>query len=307
MPDANVGEVEVALDAVALGRLGGKIESRLPSLRPDFDLLVFLWEIGEVAELVNLFKTQVGTLMDKITGKDLEMHFAVLPLLGEAQSIIDIVESIFHRYNQVLAGAGKVHDLKASVTVPETKSLIPQEPWSSLTECTHAYPYGMPCSTLCTTQRIRDYYSAVVKYRYAMPEHATDFGAKLAKILTAIGFAPNFESYWQVIPFSFVVDWVFNTDRLFKQLHLDANNLDVSTEIIDCCVTRRVVVTENREYNRPCFSCVADGTTGAEKVCTTLDRGVGEEAYEMLNGPWFKMPGFMQLHLGASLLWQLHK
>jgi hypothetical protein len=291
-----------------LGRLGGKVEARLPSLRPNIDLFVFLAEAREIMELVNVLKFQAGTLLEKAAGKNLEMHFAVLPMIGEMKSIIRMIASLKTKYNGLVKGAGKVHDLKASVINPLEKTVT--EFYSDNyypPGCTQDCPTGFSPSTYVLTSKYEEYYSATVKYRYAMPEHSTEFGRKLGAILTTIGLDVSIESYWELIPFSFVVDWIFNTDRLFKALHLDDAGLDVSTEIIDCCVVRRGLLRRNLEYNMPCFSMYTGNDIGLTDTSIVLDRWVGDEAYEMLNGPWFKLPGFMQLHLGASLLVQLNR
>jgi hypothetical protein len=98
-----------------------------------------------------------------------------------------------------------------------------------------------------------------------------------------------------MIPFSFVVDWVLNTDKWFEALHLDElGSWDVRVDIIDTCVTYKVKRDTSFRNNRL-------GPRNWDRNERLFYRWVGEDAWNALD--WdLKIPSFMQFLLGASLV-----
>lgn len=294
---------ELGEEPSILGRLGGRVESRLPSLRPDLDLAVFLVEIRDIKDTLNLLAIKGKDILDSLANLDLWYNFAVAPMKGEIKGIAKMLIEFDHKYNDLLLGVGKIHDLKTTLRSNGDVAWTLVEP-AAYTPCgrTDICPNGLvPGFYERSSKEV--YYSATVKYRYSLPPRT--IGDGLARLAAQAGVLPTWETGWELVPFSFVVDWVFNTKRLAEALGFDELGYDFKTEIIDCCVTRRIEQRTERCWVRPCIGPGGLGRGIAVRESTVLDRWVGGEAYSMLSGPWLKLPGFMQLHLGASLIRKL--
>lgn len=304
-PQSYVGEYQLSIPAKAYARLGGRVEARLPSLRPDFDLFVFLVELKDLKELIHLFQLKGNTILEKAADKNLSLHFGLFPLIEDAKEILKSAKRLMSKLDRLRQGEGKVHDLKTSFHQAEP-DLLDDQVWSTWRPygCVGTCPNGYPASSCVVYETLSYKCSATVKYRYKLPP-IDDLFDELASLLTAWGIMPNLESYWELVPFSFVVDWFLNTDRIFSQFSpLDKN--EIKTEIIDCCVASYSVQERRVAFNRMCAGLNGESPKGyALKRAIKYERVVGGKAWEMLSGPWFKIPGFMQLHLGASLLIQM--
>jgi hypothetical protein len=125
-----------------------------------------------------------------------------------------------------------------------------------------------------------------------------DFLAKIMPVLNAFNLVPNLSTAWEMFPFSFVVDWVFNTEKLLSACDYQDPH-DVQVDIIDLCVTEKIFQTDTVEISLPCFS---ESGTVYESVVSHFKRTTGTDAlYSRI--PWIKIPTFMQFTLGAALGW----
>jgi hypothetical protein len=120
----------------------------------------------------------------------------------------------------------------------------------------------------------------------------------LSSLITALGFMPNVGTVWEKVPFSFVLDWVFNTKQLFKRLSLFELGYDLETEIIDFCLVHRSVKRSTWDYSDLQMGYTNTAAVDETDVCA---RYCGSEAWSKLSW-WIRLPSFMQLALGASLV-----
>jgi hypothetical protein len=292
-------------DGECWARLGGRVDSRLPSLKPDIDLFVFIAELKDIKELANLITLKGKGILGKAANADLAIHFGLLPLLGELKGLCGQVLSVFERIKALEKGAGKVHDFSTNLTRSSSSGdwELREVLWDR-----NLCGYSDPCPPnnlypgyyIRWTEETR--FSATVKYRYEFPPKL--FGDEIAQFTRALGVFPDHTSLWELIPFSFVVDWFLNTGRLFDGLMLDETGYDVKTEIIDVCVVKHCTEYLQSCFVRPCLGMALPGPCASHRSIVT-DRWVGNEALDLIAGPWLKLPGFTQLHLGAALIKQV--
>ena len=137
-----------------------------------------------------------------------------------------------------------------------------------------------------------------VYYKYTLPPWAGDMMSWFNAFTAALGFNPGVGTIWELLPFSFVLDWFWPIGQIFDRANLQA--FPVKTEILDICWTkkqsRKVLLT-----GRP-FMCPLSETDGTffQGEIESFSRIVGTEPFTWI--PAFRWPNWMQLSLGAALL-----
>jgi hypothetical protein len=308
----------------AKSRLLGKLEGKLPTIRPDYDLFVFLAELKDVksvwdATLVRLGKllklshrvvrasTLVDVLLKGVRNSDkplkymanrggseyLMYHFALKPLVTDLVKIIATLFDWRDRVKAVEEGLGKVHDLTTSIPeyyfdISETSDNLKWPGHCAVGACFEPSIEG----------KVKHKLSATIKYRYVMPKTLWGPLDSIEQFLTAIGVAPTVESFWNLVPFSFVLYLFLNTDNLLKGgglVSLDAN--DVQVEILDFCL----VLKEFESTRLISPWCHSDNGIADQLDIKRFVRWTGEDALEQLSW-WVKPPSFMAVSLGAALV-----
>lgn len=135
-----------------------------------------------------------------------------------------------------------------------------------------------------------------VLYRYSLPPYLEGFEGKFRAFCASIGLRPGLATVWELIPFSFVLDWFVPVGAAISQLRLDP--VPVKTQILDICFSKRVEATvlwRGRHWcplNEPTRS-ICTGTV------SSYTRTVGIEYLTKI--PSFRWPSWFQLSLGAAL------
>jgi len=87
-------------------------------------------------------------------------------------------------------------------------------------------------------------FHATAKYKYTLPDYSAGVKSLLAELdHWGLNLSPS--DLWELIPFSFVIDWVINIGGWLKQF--DAVNLPVQVEILDYCYSLGYEYTQ--EFN----------------------------------------------------------
>lgn len=329
-----VDEEHIPIPTSAKQWLSSRLEDRLPSLRPDIDLFVFLIELADFKDLlkgaIHVFRDTIGsneTILQilkrygddfltglkqvasldgvdiaKLAAKELSEHhlmwaFAIRPFIDEVTKIWDALFEWRSRIEKIKAGLGKIHDLHTSITydvdVPDV--IVP----CYLTGTDPSGQWDSPLQYGKCEHRL----GATVKYRYVMPAPVLQALDDISLYLTSSGLNPNLDSLWELVPFSFVLDWVFNTDRLLQKhggiLSRDPN--DVQVEIVDFVVSLKEETVSELVPGPNAHPAVADVARYDYQKRNLFARWTGEEAFDCLSW-WFTPPSFMQVLLGASLV-----
>lgn len=293
-PPVTASVVNVDIPVEARNRMIGRIEARLPSLRPGVDLVVFLTELGDIANTLEFLSEKSAALM--AASAHLTYNFGVAPLLPDITGVARQCVSLSRGMKSLRQGIGKVHDF--STTFSWDDDLIVKDYGM------HRYTYqcgAEPCLNVYTYETGQHTLTAYIKYRYSWPEALSSIEQKLAVMLTKAGLFPNIDTVWEKIPFSFVLDWIFNTKQLFKSFCLDQLGFDIITDIVDACLVHKSIRTMRWDWYHRVGG--HNGTAGLY-TDTIMERWCGDQVFNTLSW-WFKLPSFMQLSLGAALVGML--
>jgi hypothetical protein len=313
--------------------LVNKLESRLPTIRPDIDMFVFIYELlemlpGLISGLFAFAKSieldpdgsifastyelslegliaYIRRLLDdrgwlkmswqEISKKHIEYSFVLRPLIMEVRQLHSALFDWRNRVKKLMAGESKVHDLTTSVTY----ELDPGTEYQYWNLSITIDGYEDICLAIDTDVRCK--LAATLKYRYSFPEGIDSLLGELGVALTATGIMPNMSSAWELVPFSFVLDWILNTGSIIKSLDAQTG-WDVNTVIVDACVTLRQQSVSSAFHDSSRSKTGAFGDAQADYVESDIFvRWAGEEALDVLSW-WIKPPSLVAVLLGASLV-----
>jgi hypothetical protein len=286
--DPVVGSIRVMpeLSTSQKQRLNDRIEDKLPNLKPEVDMVVFLSELPELLTTLSFLK-ETGAKF--FASGFLTWSFGVKPFVQDVISTHKLLSGFREKLAALRKGVGKVHDFSTSFTEeePVNYTTIKSRGWSS--SC------PVQCLVLKRLIRSERKISATVKYRYTLPFTTMGLEESILTALKGLGLHPTIDTLWEKIPFSFVVDWVFNTERILKNFRSSILDWEPATEIIDFCISDTITDLDQ-------FIVEFDGSPAPtfEVRRRRFARYVRDDACNMLSW-WLKLPSFMQLALGAAL------
>jgi hypothetical protein len=244
----------------------------------------------------------------------LEYNFALAPTVSELIGMLSAVFSWRTKLAHLIVGAEK--NQKCHVSFDSSEELEPVlVSGASCTLCEDLW--GGPC--VYAEHRTADRYvnsdvpgsyyydtcprgvktrvGLTVFYRYTLPAWVGDANTKINALAAALGINPGLGTIWELIPFSFVLDWIFPIGKILDRARLDA--FPIKTEILDVCWTKKVT-REVILHGRP-FFCPrsASSVTFYQGTIETFSRIVGTDPFTWI--PAFRWPTGMQLLLGGAL------
>jgi hypothetical protein len=327
-PD-NICPVPTSLNDEARYRLTSLWEEKLiPQMKSGMDILVFLAELDEIPALVKslagLLKKVPGPLLRELDGMNLkeildsmshrwlEYNFALRPLIQDLITTVKAAQGFLKQLYSLAAGAGKpqkVHGGFQTVVAKggETSRLFTRGSGcypGNNGNCPYLGANPVDCQYYLDAVEMIDCvsrYGITVFYQYELPPDIAGLELKARALLSAIGLKPSLETIWELIPFSFVLDWVFPVGDIVSRLKNDP--LPIKTQIMDLCMSVRTFRARSIE-GRAAHGCWRNPHT----VYLTVQR----EYYERVIGadvldwiPNFRLPNLFQLSLGAALGWNL--
>lgn len=257
------------LDRMALADL-------IPSLDDGFSMPVFLWELIELKALWKhiLSVKDIGTMFDAVrslakgapgkTLKELSNHFLAtifgwLPFSRDLVTIASKFMTVADKVNDFMLNAGKRRTLHFEKMLhPET--FKPAE-WFETTSSSHTLeavgpyaPFGWckplfeEITYLSKQKRVISNcsYHMTLDYRYDLPDMNQGIISLLAE-LDHWGINVSVSDLWQVIPFSFVVDWIWNVGNWLERF--DFQNVTPAVVINDCCRSIRYELKESTQFH----------------------------------------------------------
>jgi len=284
-------------------RLSNKVEAKLPSIGSGMpDLYVFLREFMDIKDTFKFLKEKA--LATKAAGAHLSYSFGIRPLLGDIHKILLNARNWRDRISRIKDGIGKVHDINTSVEWQElSDNSLTTSPCASrfIGNCSiglNAHcPYQWNC-VFANEEKTEHRLSQTLKYRYSWPAEADVIDNDVMGFLVANNLLPQRQSAWELLPFSFVLDWIANTDKVLGPL-TEGMGFDCMTSIVDTCLTYKVrrTVRQASRLEANCFNNIPEAKT----VEDYFYRWVGEDALDLLD--WeFKLPNFAQFLLGGALV-----
>jgi len=290
----------------------------IPRIRPELDLMVFLIELSDIAKLAQSLVRKVTSLpkllkalgkpgkiklgvtlnktLDSISDNWLEYNFALKPTVDDLLGILNGILQFRKKILDLQQGAGKIQKAWGGLTYPYDWT---EQDWSvdcgyTCSGCTRAsnrrgaYAYIRPVGEMYRRLGI------TVLYRYKLPDFLEGFSLSVNALLQSIGLVPGLEVIWEIIPFSFVGDWVLPIGDFLSKYRIDP--VPVKTEILDICFTQKTYLAAQVLYSP---GCETDPVVLGTAERTFVQREVGPEFLTRM--PHFQWPNLFQLSLGAAL------
>lgn len=243
------------LDALAL-------RTMIPKLDDGFSLPVFLFELGDLkgmlADAFGLLKRLPRAVLDLFTRPFrtwskhwLSAVFGWIPFISDVRTIIAKCAALAQTIEQFLAQANTRMTFHFGKSLsPFTfcepswhDAIVPMNFVHSANATSDTYE-GHDVDLLLHRKRhvIRPQYHATMEFSYHLPELSMATSRLLAG-LDVFGVNVSISDVWEVIPFSFVVDWFYSVQSWLQGF--DFTNLSVEVRIYDFCRSIRYDLEEN--------------------------------------------------------------
>lgn len=282
-------------------------EAILPDLEDGFSLPVFLFELKDLPRMVTGFANSLQSLtpflkrlltkpLATLSQTHLSAVFGWLPFVRDVKTIIERMVTLREDVEKFLAAANRplTYHFKWALSPSDV------EP-SSFFETSVDYRNFTPDTTYEMYKYIQSVdfkvedtkvltdviYHATAYFTYQIP----DLGrlTKLFAKLDRFGVNLSVSDIWEVIPFSFVVDWFFDIQSYLRGF--DLSNLPVNLVIHDFCDSLIYTYTEESvwslqditvDYDVWIYKWPTDGWTVSPANAKSV---ITEEAYYRWNGP----------------------
>lgn len=245
----------------------------------------------------------------KVAGQWLEFNFAIAPLVDDIIGMVNAILSFDEKLATLQKGADKPQKASKSFTTIEEEEPItlradtcnhcptvfskPCLYWAQ--NSTYEGKHGFRARVIFpggVTTRI----GMTVFYRYSLPNWVAGLRGKISSLASSLGLSPGLDTIWELVPFSFVLDWVYPVQSILANVAYDPT--PVKTEVLDICFTKRLerpILIQGRVH--PCLY-QGDRTLVSGKL-VEYKRVVGSEFLTKI--PSFRWPNWFQLSLGAAL------
>lgn len=178
------------------GASGRAWRAMCPSLKSDLNLSVFLAEITQLKDLFKLWEKGAGFLKNIAKGH-LNYSFGWAPTINDLKNI----------FTQALSWQARLDDLIKRQNTMQVRHYreSPEMP-SGGTIYVPALSGAPKAQSKITTTWNSCLYTATLKYKYKLPQYS-DLETKVRAFMDAFGAKVNLSTLWELVPFSFVVDW----------------------------------------------------------------------------------------------------
>lgn len=211
-------------------------------------------------------KVRPGLSAEGVSGSYLAWEFGGAPFIGDLEKLAGLVGAIQKRIQELKDSWGKETRLKYVrkdvVSIPFIRD------WVSL-------GYNYPICPMGNYEIYQRWHRTDVRFTARLTqflEGLDTLGGYLRVLAAATGFNNPLKVVWETIPFSFVVDWVFNVSKLFEAV--TAQPLQGLWNVYDVCYT----VVDSSEYLIRCRDIqqgnLYGGTVGSLRL-SRKRRGVG--------------------------------
>lgn len=277
--------------------LGEKWQNVLPDLAGGPDLFVFIAEITDIASLLQRRYVELSAKGAVTTASELHIQnaFVLKPLINDIKQLTRRFATLQKRARRIVDFAGKL--LAAAASVSGTSVVSESSTPIDANWCIGRSGVCPAGGYVKTT--VRSSYSLKVggRFTYELPIFMQILNSGKLSYIDMMDLDLDAEAIWELIPFSFVVDWFLNTSKFFAWLKsFSGNELKVNMHDL------YVKCYEEVSVSRQIVACHSSDTRYVKR--TRLVRQVGPKALtDQL--PWFKWPSFLQYTYGAALSWLL--
>lgn len=213
-------------DAQLMGYGATAIKETMPT-KPEISLSTSLAELaGGLPSMIGRQLVRDRSL-SAVGGEYLNYQFGIAPLVSDAASVIDLTK----RYEEIL----KQFKRDNGRLVRRRRTLVDEKTeYSTVPKTAYAYagPYGKTVSMLYTTDYIdkiqssrRVWFSGA--YKLAYPLSLDDSLREITEFNRVWGVIPTPELVWEMIPFSWLVDWFTNVGDVISNVSTLGSSLQL--------------------------------------------------------------------------------
>lgn len=233
----------------------------------EFSVANFIYEIKEVLNLTSLFKLKADTFTKKgLADKHLGYNFGVTPLISDIKAIYDILANLNMRINNWNSFVGTQKTLNAHMTyrdIPgDLVDFIYIDPWER------------------TENHVTGTFSAkVIGHTYFEPILISEID-KLKLHLSLTGLGNPLSIIWEAIPYSFLVDWVFNVGDMIEAFEASEPVIKTAGQTYGYSVKYELALTNNCKIRESFFPHVEVYTDGPSPYSDDLVQMCDITSYE---------------------------
>jgi hypothetical protein len=235
------------------------VDAMSPKLDTGFSAPQFLVELIELKSLFSGIRSLFGILADlygrifywgtikDITSSYLAHQFGLMPLIDDIKTMVRKYHTACRKVFDFIDNEGKVltlhyeKKLQPTDLLVDTSALGPNDYQVDFPKSSTQHPWYFARDVVPTGFRltgkteidVQDLeYHATMRFKYRLPNYGPAMKSFLAS-LDHWGVNLSISDIWEVVPFSFLVDWCFDIGKWLEGL--DFENLPVQLDIIDFC------------------------------------------------------------------------
>jgi hypothetical protein len=234
-------------------------DTMFPDLESSLNLAVSLIEMKDVTRLLGSVKSwrnkyrkylrlkslkKAGVSTRDVAEAHLSYAFGLMPLVSDARGIWDVINNFDKRLEDFQSRQGRPqvrHFRQLGEVQSESESNVPTSSYWML----HSYKRE------CRVDKF-----ATMRYTYTVPGIYEE-QARFRALRDMLGLRFGFSTAWELIPFSFVIDWIFNVGALLKRFERPL--IQANVVVKDYCISYKVVGTVTQEV------VLTSGTGGSWK------------------------------------------
>jgi hypothetical protein len=229
----------------------GALQSMLPAIKAELSLVNSIYELKDLKSLassITLGMNTVQSFFRKIEGfgsgfslrrllrgasdNYLQYKFNVGPLLHDVASLFKATHSIEKRLRTLINESARLQTKHFHYVFREFEDTEGTST-SSYQLAGDSYPVTIKgCTATLHTQWEASQFNATIRYNYNLPELRGEH-ALLLGLLDGLGVNLNPQIIWNAIPWTFVIDWVFDVSRFLKQFTV--HNIEPVVNIRNYC------------------------------------------------------------------------
>ena len=278
------------------------VQAMTPSMSSGFSGANFLWEISEVANIgqsvADIFKLLMSSkkkpknLLDAVSDGSLFYNFGIKTLIQDCKDLFEGLTTLDERLSNLQKEAGRpqLRHYTEKFDVDASEVITPA-------------PGGL--HKLCKAP-YEAVYTATMQFSYTLPD-LTRQRRYLRALLDTLGLKLNAEEVWNVIPFSFVVDWFIPVSDWLSQFSSDY--LKPNLHIGGFGYSRKVELRAQQWYARTTLGFSGEPILGVYQPGGLVTYKKYSRNTAMPSPHWFAFDQFGKLtskkvYLGSMLLWQ---
>jgi hypothetical protein len=246
----------------------------------------------------------------RVADRWLGYNFAIKPLISDLANLVTGVARFRANAYDLIEGAGleklhRGHGGFRKTYMPEPrvlrslggcfhKSTCPACPYTGA-KLEYGFTRDGEDQILCPSAPTIEKYGITVLYNYTLPAWFNGLEATTRAFFAAVGLTPQLSSVWEIIPFSFIVDWFIPVGNLLARARSDFSG--VKTNVLDVVVSKD---TTQAGTVRIKYSCGLNPVVQQAAVMrSTYQRWTGLSFLQTL--PAWRWPNWFQLSLGGAL------